>query len=220
MKKLLLICHASALLLASCGGKNDETQGSESESANTPVETPAVSDVETEPETEADTEGDAAIDDGTSSSAVTKVESVEDAIAFIDNNVYSQCQDYLPMMIMSMALPLEDADMVGYHTGLTDTTGITDIILSESGVGSFAYSFVMVRTDGTNTEAIRTELGEKIDPRKWVCVTAEKVASVVLDNDIILVMGAPDQVDAIMGAVTSAAEGVYENIGSVVNVLG
>ena len=33
-------------------------------------------------------------------------------------------------------------------------------------------------------------------------------------------MGYADQVDAIMDATLKAAEGVYENIGSVVNVLG
>lgn len=223
MKKLLILCLAASLLLASCGRKNEDTNGTESDSGNTGIEDTVGTETDTESNTESDTQSNTESDtigDDTVSSPVTKVESAEDAIAFIDTNVYGKCQDYLPMMVMTSALSFEDMDAITYNTGLTDTTGITDIILSESGIGSFAYSFIMLRTDGSNTADIQTSLGESVNPSKWICVTAEKVSSIVLDNDIILVMGSTAQVDAIMTAVTEAADGVYENIGSVVNVLG
>ena len=74
--------------------------------------------------------------------------------------------------------------------------------------------------DVINTAGIQEKLGSGVDPNKWICVSAEKVASVTLDNDVVLIMGYADQVDAIMDATVKAAEGVYENIGSVINVLG
>jgi len=147
-------------------------------------------------------------------------DTVEEIISFIENDVYSQVQDMLPMMIGTMELDLADSDMIAYQTGLTDTTGIEHIVWSESGVGSFAYSFLYVVTDGTNTDAIQTTLGESVDPQKWVCVCADKVATVQMDNDIVLVMGAPEQVDAIMAAVRTAGEGIFNEIGDVVAVKG
>ncbi len=144
----------------------------------------------------------------------------EEVITFIDQTVYGQAADFVPMMTETRELDLTDMDAVGYNTGLTSTDGITNIIVSESGVGSFAYSFLYVRTDSTNTDAIQTTLNESVDPEKWICVWAEKIQSVRLDNDIVLIMGIPEQVDAIMGAVLTSAEGVFTNVGEVMNVMG
>ena len=63
-------------------------------------------------------------------------------------------------------------------------------------------------------------MAKNINPAKWICVSAEAVRSVILDNDIFLVMGDLDQADSIMNAVVKAAEGVYTNIGSVSENLG
>jgi len=193
---MALALTLSASLMTACGGAEDDT-------TDTGI-------TETEPKPEP------VVPEG----GVSTVETPEDIVTFIDVNVYSQTPDYMPMMVMTMPLDLSDMDTVTYQTGLTDLTGITDIIWSESGVGSFAYSFLYVRTDGSNTDAIQETLGSSVDPVKWVCVSAEKISTVRLDNDIVLVMGAPDQVDAIMGAVTTAAVGIFDTIGDVVNVMG
>ncbi len=228
MKKLLIILLAASLLLASCGRNNNN------DTTNDTTDDTTIND------TLGDNNGDGAIEGETGDSvldevipddgmgedtfegptAVTSVTTAEEAAMFIDANVYSQCMDQLPMATMSTPLPLEDMEMVTYHTGLTDTTGITDIILSESMIGSFAYSLVLVRTDGTNTDAIQTALGEQINPAKWVCVQADQIRTVRLDNDIVLVMSDNGRTEPVMNAVIAAAEGVYSNIGTVVNVLG
>ncbi|MGN1345212.1 MAG: hypothetical protein ACI4V1_00380 [Eubacteriales bacterium] len=217
LKKLTTMLLALVLLLSSCG-RNNQTNAGESENGGNNA---GVS--ETLPDNGTGTEnGNTGTNENntdnedTGASAVTKVESADDAISFIEANVYSRCPDVLPMMVMTTALTMEDMDSITYNTGLTDTSGITDVILSESGVGSIAYSLVYLRTDGSNTAEIQTSLGESINPSKWICVTAESIASVTLDNDIILVMGSKDQVNTILNAVTEAAEGVYETVGSIV----
>lgn len=232
MKKILTLLLATTLLLASCGGNPDETL--ESSTTDT-TQNDTLGDgnddgvIEGENNTDSIPENDETasedfVDDSvegdTTAEAVTSVTSAEDAVTFIDVNVYSQCMDVLPMSTMSTILSLEDMDSVTFITGLTDLTGVNDIIVSESMIGSFAYSFVMVRTDGTNTDDIQTALGEQINPQKWVCVWADQIRSVRLDNDIILVMSDSDRADPVMNAVLNAAEGVYENIGTVINVLG
>ena len=123
------------------------------------------------------------------------------------------------MAVETRTLDMSDADAVQYNTGLADTDGITDIVLSESAVGSFAYSLVYVRTDGTNTEAVHQSLKDSIDPRKWVCVEAEAVNSIRLDDDICVVMGSAEQVDTISASLRQAAEGVFEQIGEPMSVL-
>ena len=196
-KKLLVTLLAAVLLLSSCGKTTEDTTAGENTDS-------AVTDT---------VPGDTA-EGETVASPLT---SADEVVSFLDSDVYSQCPaDQLPMMLMSMPLDLSDMDGVTYHTGLTDTTGINDIIISESGVGSIAYSLVYLRTDGTKTAEIQETLGSSINPRKWVCVGAEYIASVTLDSDVVLVMGAQDQVDMVMDAVLTAAEGKFTNIGSVV----
>ena len=150
---------------------------------------------------------------------VDSVSSAADAVRFISHNVYSLCSDVLPMAVETRALDLSDTDAVQYNTGLTATDGITDIVLSESAVGSFAYSLVYVRTDGKNTDAIHQSLKDSIDPRKWVCVEAEAVNPIRLDDDICVVMGSAEQVDTISASLRQAAEGVFEQVGDFTAVL-
>ncbi|MBO5256126.1 MAG: hypothetical protein J6C42_01315 [Clostridia bacterium] len=196
-KKILVTLLASALLLSACGKDEEIIGGADGPTDITVTDTEDTTTAESEP---------AGI-----------IASADDVISFLDNDVYPQCPpESLPMMLMSMALPMEDMEGITYHTGLADVAGITDIILSESGVGSIAYSLVYLRTDGTNTEEIQKTLGESINPRKWVCVGAEYISSVTLDNDVVLVMGTKDQADMVMDAVLTAAEGKFNNIGSVV----
>ncbi len=234
MKKILILMLASALILSSCGGNDtNETDISTSESDTTISDTLGDENgdgvIEDNNEGESEIETDDIIDDDDSvtedelpSDAVTSVTSAEDAVTFINVNVYSQCADNLPMGMDTNILPLDDMDLITHHTGLTDLEGITDIILSESMVGSIPYSLVMVRTDGTNTDDIQTALAEKINPRKWVCVSADQMRTIRLDNDVILVMSNTfnENVIPVMNAIVAAADGVYSEIGSVVNVLG
>lgn len=222
ISSILLVLLLSASVLASCGKNNGgETANDTTNTNDTNVsDTTADESTENSDTTEDTSSEETAENNETAGTSVTSVKSAADAIAFIENNVYSQVPDQLPMMMMTIELDLADADSISYNTGLTDLTGITSIILSESGVGSFAYSFVYVMTDGTNTSGIQTALGEKIQPNKWVCVSADKISSIQLDNDIILVMGSPERVDNIMNAVVTAADGVYENVGDVVAVMG
>ena len=227
MKKLIITVLMLSLLLASCSDKNGNETGNDTtpDTKETTVDTDSTlgdNDGDgTVEDTETDNTGSDSAESGeTTYTAVTKVENANDAMNFIGANVYSLCPDEVPMYTDSIALSLTDTDTVKFNTGLDDLAGVTDIIISESGVGSFPYSYIMVRTDGSNTADIQEKLDNGVDPNKWICVSAEKVASVTLDNDVVLIMGYADQVDAIMDATLKAAEGVYENIGSVVNVLG
>ena len=152
--------------------------------------------------------------------SVKKVRDADDAVNFIGANVYSLCRDSLPVMTETRVLSDDDMDALTYSTELEDTDGISDVIVSESSLSENGFSVVMLRTDGTNTEALARRLAEGIDPGKWDHATAGKAAAITLDDDIVLVMGDDDQVDDVIRAVTTAAADVYDKVGEVRVVLG
>lgn len=221
-QRKILIAALALAMLVSCTAKdnNDSENGGANETEITTPDNGATDtpNTDTDADTEApdDTAGDDSgnVNEDTGSSSVDKVESADDAVSFLEANVYSQCEDILPMMMETVVLSGDDMDSITYNTGLTDTSGITDIIISEPAVSSIAFSVIYLRTDGTNTAELQQSLGDSVNPSKWVCVTAEAVSSITLDNDILLVMADRDQVDTILDCAEKAADGVFENIGS------
>lgn len=125
---------------------------------------------------------------------------------FIDK-VYSKCNsEMLPMSLQTNEIPLDDMDMVEYHTGFTDITGIDGIYLSESMMGSVAYSMIYISIqDDTSGKALLDMLMDSVNPAKWICVSAEKESGLLIGNDIIFVMGQPDTVDMVIGEITNEA---------------
>lgn len=133
--------------------------------------------------------------------------SVDEVSAFIDEVYGGVAEDLLPMEVMTTELDRNDADMMEYHTGLTDMNGIEGVYLSESMMTSTAYSAVYIRTtDDADAESIRQQLMDKINPAKWVCVTAEKQSAALFGNDIFFVMGHQDTVDDVMNKAVEAAK--------------
>lgn len=223
MKKIITIILLLALTLTACTSNNNDTNN---DSGNMDNNDPTLGDTNGDGNIEGSENNDMPGGENTMEDSdagnftkVDHVKTADDAVNFIGANVYGICKDVVPMMTETRLLRKDDLDSVTYNTGLTDVTGIDDIILSESMVGSFAYSLIMLRTDGKNTDTIAETMGNNINPAKWVCVSAEAISSITLDNDIILVMGDVNQVDTIMNAVVSAADGIYDNIGTVEKVL-
>lgn len=134
--------------------------------------------------------------------------SADEVSAFFDEVYGGVAEDLLPMGGAVMTeLDLGDADMLSYHTGLTDLDGIEGVYLSESMISSTAYSAVYIRTaDDADADSIRRQLMDNIDPAKWVCVTAEQEYAVILGNDIFFVMGYQDTASEVLSKAIAAAE--------------
>lgn len=66
-------------------------------------------------------------------------------------------------------------------------------------IGSIAHEVSVLRVgEGADVEALAKDIEANLDPRKWICVEAEKTAVVVRDNVILVVMSAADVVDTIV----------------------
>lgn len=64
-----------------------------------------------------------------------------------------------------------------------------EVVIQEPMMGSFAHSAVLLRLpEGADVEAVRKDIEANANPRKWVCVEAEKVNVTAHGNTILLVM--------------------------------
>jgi hypothetical protein len=66
-------------------------------------------------------------------------------------------------------------------------------------IGSIAHSIVLVRVaDGEDVNAVVTAIKENINPRKWICVEAEKVEVTNRGNLVLMAMSSTTIVDTVV----------------------
>ena len=98
-------------------------------------------------------------------------------------------------MVGSMAL---DAEMFPYYAFIDKPAGV-EAVVSEAMVGSIAHSVVVFKCGaGVDVNAIASQVQANANPRKWICVEAEKTAVVVKGSYILLVMSNTVAADAII----------------------
>ena len=149
-------------------------------------------------------------------SKVTHLESLEQVQAFIEKIYEEVGESNMPMMVEHRELDLADADALEFNTGLKSAEGIRRVVVSESAVGSIAYSMLYVCVkDGADAAKIQAQILENINPAKWICVSAEQEASMTLGGDIFFVMGDAETVQEMTKAAKKVAEAEFSSIGAV-----
>lgn len=229
MKKILFLLALISLLLTSCSSGGTYPDNG-SDNANTPMESDST--------TLGDTDADGVVEDTPMEEpgalnelvdsvtdmggfeSVDSVTSADDAVNFIGSNVYSLCGEAIPLITETKTVKKEDLKNITVNSLIPDTSGVRDVILSESIIGAFPYSLVMLRCDGENMTDLSQIGASEIPAAMSMGVATETVSAITLDNDVIFVMGSPEQVDSIMNAVIEASAGVYTNIGEVVSIVG
>lgn len=137
-----------------------------------------------------------------------KATSAEDLTALVDK-IYEGLTIEMPML-MSQTVDITDTDAVNYVTGLENADDVEYIVESAPMMTSQAYSLVLVKVkDGANIEKVAKEMNEKIDARKWICVTAEKVYTTSSEDVVCLVMSNEQ-----------TAKAVYENFKTLAGTVG
>ncbi len=96
--------------------------------------------------------------------------------------------------LMTMEL---DSESFSAFTFADYIDGIEGFV-SEPMMGSFAHSVVLVRVpEGTDANAFAETVRNNANPRKWICVEAEKVQVSVKGNIVLLAMSSASNVDII-----------------------
>lgn len=131
----------------------------------------------------------------TSSKSETKLESVnsaEDLVSLMDR-VYEGQEGLVPNSVQTQVVDINDDLMVKSYTGLDNGDDLQYLAVSEPMISSQAYSFVLLTVkDGVNTNEIAEAIKDKVDYRKWICVSAEKVYTTSSGNVVCLVMSSEE----------------------------
>lgn len=175
MKKLfaLLLCLLMVISMVACG-TNDTNQDSQQPSDSQSTEAPTGEDpTDEEPTDEVPSE------DNTPTTGDVSLEEIA-------NTLYTGIpQDEMPMVA---GMPIEDAESFTYYAFIPYIEG-AECYVSEPMIGSIAHSVVLLKLpEGTDVETVKADIEANADPRKWVCVEAEKVTVVSHDNVVMLVM--------------------------------
>ncbi len=122
----------------------------------------------------------------TEPSKLGEISSAEDLEKLIDK-IY-EGNENLPALQTQV---IEVADDITVHmlTGLENGQDLEYLVASEPLINAQAYSLVIAKVkSGVNANKIAEEMSEKIDQRKWICVSAEKVYSTSSGDVVFLVM--------------------------------
>lgn len=118
-----------------------------------------------------------------------KVESADDLVKLIDEVYKGQSEESLPMSLQTQTIDVSDETMVKSFTGLDNGNDLEYLVVSEPMMTSRAYSFVIAKVkNGADANKIAEEMKDKVDSRKWICVSAEKIYTTSSDNIVCLVM--------------------------------
>lgn len=120
------------------------------------------------------------------------------------------------MMLQTTAIDLTNADWYPYQTGLNaeQVEKVDAAVLSEPGVGSQAYSLVLVRMkDADDDQEISEAMLDGINMRKWVCVAADHARVVTFDDKALFVMADSElvDVDALVDAAGAALDVTFDH---------
>ena len=108
------------------------------------------------------------------------------------NTIYSNLEGQLPYL-ETATLDATDELTLGAYTGLKSNENVEALVVSEPLTGSQPYSAVVVLVkDGADVDAMKQEMLDNINMRKWICVSAEKMYVTNTGNAIFMIMASND----------------------------
>ena len=114
------------------------------------------------------------------------------------SKIYTGLEGSLPPTLSTTEVDISNVDLVKGYIGLEDTTGIEMMVASEPMISSQAYSLVIVKAENAKrANEIAKEMSEKVNPAKWICVSAEKIYATSSGNIAILVMSSEEWVEPV-----------------------
>ncbi len=123
-------------------------------------------------------------------------------------SIYSNATKIEMMLGEPMEIDLADADAANYYLGVSSVDSIERAVFSEPMIGSIAYSMCLVTAkEGADVEALKNDILNGINYRKWMCVAAEKIVVANCGNTVMMVMGQEEVADDVYNAFNIVANG-------------
>lgn len=125
-----------------------------------------------------------------------KLETAQDMKDLI-NKIYTKLGDKLPSLEV-FDVDKTDEFAFNSYTGLSSADKVDAVVVSEPMMNAQSYSFVLLKVaEGADIEAMKQEMFENIDTRKWICVSAEKLYVTNYNDVICLIMADADWADPV-----------------------
>lgn len=138
-----------------------------------------------------------------------QVSSVEDLSSIVDK-VYEGVTTEM-FNVQTITLDLTDENLVESYTGLASTEKLEYAVVSEPMINAQPYSLVMAKVkDGVNASEVAKEMSEKINTRKWICVTAEQLYATNSGDIVFLIMTDKEKADSVYDSFKKVAGTIGE----------
>ena len=199
---IIALTIACMMVFAGCSAKEEATTAATTAAATEATTaateaTTAATEAATEETSEAETEATEATEATTAATEATKNElttaSTAATVAPTEAPKTETKADLVAIMnkLYDGLTQGEDCPMVGqmeidgessaYYVGI-ENLQCKQALASEAMIGAIAHSLVLIEVeDGTDIAALKAEIRENINPRKWVCVGVER-DEVVIEN--------------------------------------
>lgn len=123
--------------------------------------------------------------------ASVKLETAKDLQNLIDQMYEKSSNDMFGLETREIAL--NDEMAIQSYTGLKSTENLNKVVVSESMITSQAYSLALVKVkQGADVEAVKREMIENVDMRRWICVGADVAYATNYNDVIFLVMSSEE----------------------------
>jgi len=94
-------------------------------------------------------------------------------------------------------MEVTDENFAGYF--FIDPIEGAETLVSEAMINAVAHSVCLIRVpEGTDAAQVAADIEKNADPRKWICVEAEKTVVKTRGRTVLLVMSTTDTTDAIV----------------------
>lgn len=200
MKKILALCLAVILCLGLVGCMNKDKEND----SQPPVVTPDINQNEELPNEEIPNEDENEMPEVDPNSAAGMM---LDLISKANIQVRAPFYDVIPAEMTDSYIGLSADDFAAY---------VTESVFYESMISPANESFCLIKVNDIEKVAeIKQKIFDNCNPRKWICMTAERVIVVNYNEYIMLAMASQDSCSALIPAF-EAKFGV-ENVGAVLD---
>lgn len=199
MKKVLAICLVLILSFVLVGCNNDNVDDN---NVNPPVSENQGNENQ---ENDLPNEDEGSIENGESDENETVVD---------ESRVDGKMTKLMEKAEIQVNAPMQDvipADMSETYIGLTSgdfETYVVDSVFYESMISPANQSFCLIEVnDETKVEELKQKIFDNCNPRKWICMSAERVVVMNSGNYIMLAMASKDSCDALIPAFSAYFDG-------------
>ena len=125
----------------------------------------------------------------------------------IANQILEKATTIEMMLMPPTEIDFSDVEGAQYYIGVDPTGKAAKAVFVEPMIGSIPFSMCVIEAaEGADIEALKNEILEGVNYRKWICVAAEKVLVSNCGNKILMIMSTEEIVDDVYNAFSTITE--------------